>query len=66
MEFFKFFDQNSNQKTELLPIGKVDRFQNSSKNHKFRSEFWLEIKLWKILIRILLKDLKDFDQNSGG
>ena len=27
MEFFKNFDQNSNQKTELLPIGKVDKFQ---------------------------------------
>ena len=27
MEFFKNFDQNSNQKTKLLPIGKVDRFQ---------------------------------------
>ena len=33
MKFFKNFDQNSNQKTEFLPIGKV---QNSSKNHKFR------------------------------
>ena len=27
MEFFKDFDQNSNQKTEFLPIGKVDKFQ---------------------------------------
>ena len=25
MEFFKDFDQNSNQKTEFLPIGKVDK-----------------------------------------
>ena len=27
MEFFKDFHQNSNQKTEFLPIGKVDKFQ---------------------------------------
>ena len=58
IEFFEIFDQNSNQKTELLPLAKVDRFQwriclqNSSKNHKFRWLFfknfdqnWLEMKL---------------------
>ena len=54
LEVFKSFDQNSNQKTEFLPIGKVENFQwrrclqNSSKNHKFR---WLFF--------------KNFDQNSG-
>ena len=129
MEFFNF-DQNSNQKTEFLPIGKC--LQNSSKNHefrwlffknfdqnsgwkcsyswlrnsygnyptllvksdqnsgnlmenlknfdhdigekfeRFRSEFWwwtiqMTMEFFKncILIRILVKILKDFDQNSG-
>ena len=28
MEFFKDFDQNSNQKTELLPIGKVEKISS--------------------------------------
>ena len=54
LKVFKSLDQNSNQKTEFLQIGKVDNFQwrrclqNFSKNQKFR---WLFF--------------KKFDQNSG-
>ena len=72
-EIFKNFDQNSNQKTEFLPIGKVYNFQwrrclqNSSKYHKFR---WLgNSSRISIIILVgnlnLMENLKNLDQNSG-
>ena len=74
----EFFKKSHNSEDFNQNTGELVRWLWNSSRIKFWSEYWwnfwrisirsLEIlwKIWRISIRILLKDLKDFDQNSGG